>query len=120
MWSQTYIGHPNVLSTDRGSVFTSIEWENLTRANRIRCQMSKVEGHNDLGEGERYHSFLRIVFSKILLDQPHMDADYALGTAVKAVNDTAGPAGIFHPSSYSASCSVCRFDPYRYRTNRRG
>lgn len=28
MWSQTYIGRPDVLSSDRGSVFTSSEWEN--------------------------------------------------------------------------------------------
>lgn len=56
--------------------------------------MSGVEGHNTLGEGERYHLFLRAVFSKILLDQPDMDADYALGAVVKPVNDAAGPKGI--------------------------
>lgn len=83
IWSQTYIGHQDVLSTDRGWAFTSIEWENVRRANGIKYQISGVKGHNALGEGERYYSFLRAVYSKILLDQPDMDADYVLGAAIK-------------------------------------
>ena len=60
----------------------------------IELTLSGVEEHNALGEGERYHSYLRQVYDKVKANFPAIEAEYALQIAVKAVNDTAGPKGL--------------------------
>lgn len=57
-------------------------------------QSSGVELHNALGNGERYHAFLRKIYTKVRHDVPGLKKEDALVLAVKAVNDTAGPAGL--------------------------
>lgn len=94
MWAQSYVGLPNTIVCDQGSVFTSAEWETLLRSHAVERQVSGVESHNALGVGERYHSFLRRIFEKVKADSSDIPDEYALALAVKAANDTAGPHGL--------------------------
>lgn len=63
----------------------------MTRLQEIRCQLSRVEGHNSLGEVERCQTYLQNVFEKVRLNALNLDSDYALSMELKAVSDTAGP-----------------------------
>ena len=94
MWSLPYVGHPEHIHADQGPQFKSRRWEGLFHLAKIDLTLSGVEGHNALGGGERYHSFLRLIFKQIQADFPHLDDNHALQLAVKAVNDTAGPNGL--------------------------
>lgn len=52
-----------------------------------------MEIHNALGEDERYHAVvLCLVYNNIRAESPQIDEDLALVSAVKVINDTAGPA----------------------------
>ena len=94
MWSLPYVGHPEHTHADQGPQFKSRRWEGLFHLAKIDLTLSGVEGHNALGEVERYHSCLRLIFKKVQADFPHLDDNYALQLALKAVNDTAGPNGL--------------------------
>lgn len=94
MWFTPYVGHPDVITCDQGSVFTSHKWDNLLRTADISKQISGVEHHNALGVGERYHAYLRRVYDKVRLEDPSLDRELSLAIANKAVNDTAGPRGL--------------------------
>lgn len=63
------------------------------RSHGILCQRSGVEAHNALGQGERYHSYLRNVFDKVPSETPTLSNEHTLATAVKANNDSSGPDG---------------------------
>ena len=89
-----YVGHHEHMHADQGPQFKSLRWEGLCHIAGIDLTLSGVEGHNALGEEERYHSYLRLIFNKVQTDFPHLYEDYNLQLAVKAVNDTAGPNGL--------------------------
>ncbi|CDF33317.1 unnamed protein product [Chondrus crispus] len=94
IWSLPYAGHPEHMHADQGPQFESRRWEGLCHLAGIELTLSGVEEHNALGEGERYHAYLRQVYNKFKADFPTIDAEYALQIAIKAVNDTAGPRGL--------------------------
>lgn len=93
-WASVYIGYPNRIRADQGSIFTSKFWNGVTSLHGIELQISGVESHNSIGVGERYHEPLRQVFDKVLTDHPTIDPEIGLRLAVKALNDTTGPDGI--------------------------
>ena len=82
------------MHADQGPQFKSGRWEGRRHLAEIDLTLSGVEGNNAHGEGERYHSYLRLIFNKVQTDFQHLNEDYALQLAVKAVNDTAGPNGL--------------------------
>lgn len=94
IWVSTYIGFPESIAADQGPQFTSSEWKSLLQTAGIRDQPSGVESHNEIGVGERYHSYLRRIYNKVIADDPHIDRNLALQLAAKASNDTAGPSGL--------------------------
>lgn len=94
IWFHVYMGFPDVIAHDQGPQFTSEEWKGLLQLHGITSKASGVESHNALGTNERYHRFLRNVFAKIRADDPTISTELALSTAVRAVNDTAGPSGL--------------------------
>jgi len=53
-----------------------------------------VEAHHSVGLVERYHTPLRRAYDIIRKELPRLPKQFALQTAMKAVNDTAGPEGI--------------------------
>ena len=60
----------------------------------VKLRLSGVESHNSLGVGERYHHFLRRVIRKVRSPDSDISFNDALGLAMKAMNDTAGPKGL--------------------------
>lgn len=93
-WASVYIGYPNRIRSDRGSVFTSKFWADVTSLHDIVVQLSGVESHNSTDVGERYHEPLRQNFDRIITELPSIDSEVALRLSVKAINDTAGPDGL--------------------------
>lgn len=49
---------------------------------------------NALGVGERYHSYLRRIFERIVSDALNTDPSLALSILTKVLDDTAGPFGL--------------------------
>lgn len=91
IWFHQYMGIPDVISDDQGPQFISDEWRGLLQLHGITSKASGVKSHNTLGTNERYHTFLKNMFSNVLAEDPSLYPDLALWTAVKAVNDTASP-----------------------------
>eukprot|EP00171_Calliarthron_tuberculosum_P002669 IDg2669t1 len=89
-----YIDLPHKIRTDRGSVFTSKLWEQLTKASDIELKLSGVESHNSLGAGERYHGHLRRIYFKIKESTPNTSPEIMLRYAVKTMKDTVGTEGL--------------------------
>ncbi|CDF36991.1 unnamed protein product [Chondrus crispus] len=92
-WSSVYVGYPNRMGADQGSVFTSKLWEDVTLMHGIELQMSGVESHNSLGVGERYHGPIRRIFRVLRTQYPQLDSEVSLRLVVKGANDTLGPDG---------------------------
>lgn len=92
-WVTVYVGIPNRIRTDQGSVFTSQFWDNITALHGIDLQLSSIQSHNSIGIGERYHAPLRRIFRVIRSQYPKLDPEIAIRLAVKAANDTLGPDG---------------------------
>lgn len=92
-WVTVYVGYPNRIRADQGSVFTFRFWNDVTALNGIKLQFSGVEIHNSLGIGERYHALLRRTFRVIRACYLKLNPEVALRLAVKAANDTLGPDG---------------------------
>lgn len=79
---------------DRESQFQSSEFRSLLQAAGIKCVNVGIETHNALIEAKRYHTNLRNFFTRVLQEHPNLGAEKRLQLAVKACNDTAGPAKI--------------------------
>ena len=93
-WVTMYLGYPDKIVTDQGSVFTSEEWEERCNKANIELDNTGTESHSSLGQGETYHSMLRRVYNKVHLTHPELPKELRLSMAVKAINDTAGPNGL--------------------------
>lgn len=92
-WSTLYIGYPESLITDQGSVFVSAEWTNACETSGSYFRHTGTESHNSLTAGQRYHSTLRTIFNKLRLDHPSVPANLTLRLTVKAMKDCSGPVG---------------------------
>ena len=58
-WVSIYVGFPNVISHDHGSLFASEFFQGTCAKFGIITKQSPTESHNSLGPGERYHAPLR-------------------------------------------------------------
>lgn len=93
-WSLRYVDHPKHIHADQGPQFRSRLFKNLCHIAGIDLTLSGVESHSALGEGECYHSFLRLTYRKVKEEFPDIEREHAVQLAVKAMNDTAGVNGI--------------------------
>jgi hypothetical protein len=93
-WSLMYVGFPQSVLTDQGSVFLSAQWKHACDLGKIHLRHTGTESHNSLGAGEQIHSKLRAVFRKLTFEHPKLSPELRLSIAVKALNDTAGPDGL--------------------------
>lgn len=94
IWALRYIGHPDVLHADAGSQFGSRIFRTQCKLASIYLKLSGVESRNSIGVGERYHKFLRQISKKVKSEIPTMDKKDILNSAIKVLNDTAGPHGL--------------------------
>lgn len=93
-WSNLYIGHPESILADQGSVFTSTLFEQLCAQAEIHLKHTGTESHNSLGAGEKYHGTLRTIYRKLSVDFPSVSDHTRLSCAVHAINTSMGPEGI--------------------------
>jgi hypothetical protein len=93
-WIDTYLGPPDLITSDAGKNFVSREFRGYANTMGIRTKAVPVEAHNSIGMVERYHGPLRRVYQIIVVELPGIDRDAALQMAFKALNDTAGPDGL--------------------------
>lgn len=93
-WVNKYVGFPDLIAVDQGPQFQSNEWKSLCQLAGIEFKPSGVESHNAINVGERYHAYLRRIFNKIENSHKEMPPQQILSTAVRAMNDTAGPNGL--------------------------
>ena len=94
MWASIYVGFPETMLTDQGSVFVSREWKYNCEVAQIELKHTGTESHNSLGAGETYHAILRVVYQKTRRDHPTVTCDVTLALTVKAINSTVGPHGL--------------------------
>lgn len=66
-WSLIYTGMPDCITTDRGTQFTSTEFELYLSHQGIYQRYIAVESHHILGANERAHSTLRRVYLKLVM-----------------------------------------------------
>lgn len=93
-WSTIYVGNPNRVRVDRDKTFTSKEWTKLAEEGGISIQLSPIESHNSIGQGETYHHHLRRIFNILHTAKPATDPDLLLRYAIKGINDTMGENGL--------------------------
>lgn len=90
-WIDVYIGPPEVIVHDAGTNFTRNEFKQNAQLMAFVTKEVAVEAHHTIGKIERYHAPLRRAYETIRAEMSESSADVLLQTAVKAINDTAGP-----------------------------
>ena len=96
-WMDAYIGLPQGITHDAGKQFTAREFQSNAAMLAIKCNTAPVESHGTVGMVEKYHTPLRRDWNVIEMDIParnETERSANLQTAVKAVNDSAGPNGL--------------------------
>jgi hypothetical protein len=89
-WALVDIGMPDVVTTDRGTQFTSRDFELALSYHGVNQQFTGVESHHSLGANERAHAVLRRVYLKTRHDHPNISQELALAYSQKAINETIG------------------------------
>jgi hypothetical protein len=93
-WSRLFIGDPERITADHGSVFRSHLFEQCCFEHGITLQFTGTEQHNALGTGEKYHHPLTKDFLKFHQDYPTIKRQVLLQCAIFAMNTTLGPDGL--------------------------
>lgn len=94
IWVMRYVGFPEEVHVDYGSQMRSDLWRALWSQAKVKMRESGVESHNALGAGERYHVFLRQIFSRVRAAHPGYARSKALSLDTWAMNHTAGISGL--------------------------
>jgi transposase InsO family protein len=85
-----YFSMPDVVTTDRGTQFTSREFGLALSYHGVKQQYTAVECHHSLGASERAHAVVRRVSLKTRLDHPNVSHELALAYSQKAINEIFG------------------------------
>jgi hypothetical protein len=86
----------NVNITDAGTNFVNNEFVNNARILAIEIEKIPIKAHHSIDKVEKYHGPIYRAFEIITANLGNdITPDNALQMAVKAVNDTAGPNGLF-------------------------
>ena len=94
VWASMYIGMPESMLSDYGSVFISDEWRYACDLYNIELHHTGIESHNSLNIGETYHAYLRRIYLKVRRDHARVDDETVLAISIKALNDTIAPKGL--------------------------
>ena len=81
-----FIGFPECILADYGSVFTNPSWRHILDEWEIRLQLSRIESRNALEVREGYHALLRHIHYKVRDTIPKFHPDLSLRFALKAMN----------------------------------
>lgn len=94
MWALMYTGFPDIVMTDRGSTFTSKDWQFTLTENRVAHVLTGVESHHSNGQIESAYAILRRTYWAVRKDHPKKKPELALAVSRKAINETRGPKGL--------------------------
>lgn len=89
-----YTRYPCIRRVDHASEISCTAFRRLSNQGGILLQFSGNESDNSIGARERYHQPLHPVFSVVRRPYPQLHPETALRMALKAMNDTMGPAGL--------------------------
>ena len=90
-WIDTYLGPPDLISSDAGKQFTSKEFKQFAANMGIIVKNVPVEAYHSIGLVERYHRPLRHVYTIITTEIPGIEPELALQMSFKALNNSVGP-----------------------------
>lgn len=93
-WVTLFIGYPSTLRLEKEPSFNGVEFKSLAEDAGLHLQFSGIQAHSSIGVGEKYHSPLRIVFDKVMDENPRLSRAVVLRLVVKACNDTLDPDGL--------------------------
>jgi hypothetical protein len=93
-WSRLFLGDPEKIVADQGSVFNADEFQQMCVEHGISFQSTGTESHKSHGAGERYHHPLRQVYRKLRSEYATVPIDVVIQCAVHAMNTTMGPEGL--------------------------
>ena len=94
IWASIYVGFPESLLVDQGSVFVADEWAFNCESEKIILRHTGTESHNSLGSGETYHSILRRIYNRVKHSNSNISPDICLSLSIRAINCTVGPNGL--------------------------
>ena len=94
MLGRDIYGFSNILTSDNGSLFTSEMFNSSCLSFGIIQKEIPIESHNSLGQGERYHSPLEKICSKVKLDYPSLSNQTALTVSVYGLNNSVNMEGL--------------------------
>lgn len=89
-WCEMYTGYPNILPTNKGSIFTSARWKQLKDMNGVQLRLSGGAAHSPFSISERYHEPIIRIYHKIQFIHRRVSLPYAFRVAVKAMEETVG------------------------------
>lgn len=78
-WVLPYVGMPDLITTDRGTQFTSQAFSLNLSAVGVEQRFTRVESHHSLGANERAHHTIRRIYSTVRRDHPKISQELALG-----------------------------------------
>ena len=111
-WIDTYLGPPDVITTDSGKNFASREFSQYANLMGTAVKIVPVEAHNSIGVVERYHAPIKRAYSIITAEIRDIEKDIALQMAFKAINDSVGPDGLVPTLLvYGAYPRMVEYDP---------
>lgn len=93
-WARLFIGDPDFVLVDHGSVFTARHFKNECDKRKIVIRFTRKESPSSLGTSESYHAPLRRVYLKLRKSHPGIPREVSLQQAVYAINTLSGPNGI--------------------------
>lgn len=94
-WLDTYLGPPDIITTDAGSNFAAQEFKDDAKIMGITCRQVPVEAHWAIGKVERAHALLRRAYDILAAEIGGFTTKEAvLQMAVKSINDIMGPDGL--------------------------
>lgn len=93
-WVDVYLGPPDVIVHDAGKNYMARAFQDNADFVHVATKAVPVESPQSMTVVERYHEPLRKAYLTLKKDGPPMTTEERLQTAVKAVNDTAGPDGL--------------------------
>jgi Reverse transcriptase (RNA-dependent DNA polymerase) len=93
-WVMLYIGWPDSMLTDQGSVFISRAFHSCCNTSGITLRHVGTEAHNSMNVGEKLHGPIRETFLKLKETHPELDDDTRLAHCIYAANAHSGPDGL--------------------------
>jgi hypothetical protein len=103
-WALAYIGMPDVVMTDRGTQFTSKDFELALSYHGVKQQYTAVKSHHSLGANERAQAVVRLVYLKTRHGHPNFHKNCLLHIPRRRSTKLSGRMESFRHCSCTVLC----------------